>query len=131
MNDREDRIVMAILAALKTLDGYLVPEPVLHAEVNLRVVPNALLSEFGEALRIAESRRWIGAVRGGVLDSHYIGEIMIIAYNAAEYPIPLKAGNKVAHLKTREATPPITWELVESLQPTERGADGFGSTGIS
>ncbi len=63
MNDRDDRIVMAILAALKTLDGYLVPEPVLHAEVNLRVVPNALLSEFGEALRTAESRRWIGAVR--------------------------------------------------------------------
>ena len=54
---------MAVLSTLKALDGYLVPEPVLHAEVNLRVVPNARLSEFAQALRAAESRLWIGAVR--------------------------------------------------------------------
>ena len=63
MNEREEMIVLAVLKSLKTLEGYSVPEAVLHAEVNLRVIPNARLSEFDQALKLAETKRWILSVR--------------------------------------------------------------------
>ena len=65
--NRQHKIVKAILEALYNQDGNTVPELVLHAEVNLRVTPNTLLSEFESGLREGESLGWILGVRTKLL----------------------------------------------------------------
>lgn len=68
---------------------------------------------------------------GGVIDSGYVGEIGVILFNAT--PIDLyntvfiKKGQKIAQiifLKYNTAE----FVEVESLEQTERGSNGFGST---
>lgn len=65
----------------------------------------------------------------GLIDSHYRGEIKLIAINLdpAE-PITLKRGEKVAQLVIQ---PVVRAEIVEAdeLDETVRGDGGFGSTG--
>lgn len=66
----------------------------------------------------------------GLIDSHYRGEIKIIAINLdPESEISLARGDKIAQLVVQ---PIARVELVEvdSLDETVRGEDGFGSTGV-
>ena len=64
----------------------------------------------------------------GVIDSGYTGSIVVKLYNhGSQYRI-LEAGDKIIQLVIM---PIITPELdpVNELEDTERGNDGFGSTG--
>jgi dUTP pyrophosphatase len=66
----------------------------------------------------------------GLIDSHYRGEIKIIAINLLrETPIEIRRGDKIAQLVIQRVS---TCELVEvdELDDTARGEGGFGSTGI-
>ena len=66
----------------------------------------------------------------GLIDSHYRGEIKVIAVNLdASAPITISRGDKVAQLVVQ---PVATVELaeVDLLDSTERGEGGFGSTGV-
>lgn len=64
----------------------------------------------------------------GVIDSDYRGEIMIFMYNYGNDPQVIKNGDRVAQLVIQ---PYERCELVqvESLDETDRGESGFGSTG--
>jgi hypothetical protein len=62
MKQRDQKIVKAILEALDLVDGQLT-ETILHAEVNLRVTPNALLAEFENALKYCDTKKWVIGVR--------------------------------------------------------------------
>jgi dUTP pyrophosphatase len=65
----------------------------------------------------------------GLIDAGYRGEVRVLLLNtdpAAEYAI--SAGDRVAQLVlTRIETPSIV--EVDSLEPSDRGAGGFGSSG--
>jgi dUTP pyrophosphatase len=66
----------------------------------------------------------------GLIDSHYRGEIRIIAINLdPSNAIEIHRGDKIAQLVIQ---PVATAELVEvdELDETVRGEGGFGSTGI-
>ena len=66
----------------------------------------------------------------GLIDSHYRGEIKVIAVNLdASAPITISRGDKIAQLVVQ---PVATVELaeVDVLDATERGESGFGSTGV-
>ena len=66
----------------------------------------------------------------GLIDSHYRGEIRVIAVNLdRERSIEIRRGDKIAQLVVQ---PIIRCELVEAdeLAPTVRGEGGFGSTGV-
>ena len=63
MTEREFKIARAILTALHNLDGGQTSEPLLHAEVNLRVTPCATKAEFDDALRLCDSRGWCVGVQ--------------------------------------------------------------------
>ena len=66
----------------------------------------------------------------GLIDSHYRGEIKIIAINMdANMAIEITRGEKIAQLVIQRVE---RVELVEvaSLDETVRGEGGFGSTGI-
>ena len=59
------------------------------------------------------------------IDAGYRGEIHAILYNTNDYPVEIKAGQKIGQIVIR---PVIYAEFVETLCD-ERGDHGFGSTG--
>lgn len=69
-----------------------------------------------------------GITSEGVIDVGYTGSIVVKLYNNSGYDYTVNAGDKISQLVIMPIlTPPL--ELVESLDETERGAGGFGSTG--
>ena len=69
-----------------------------------------------------------GLTAEGVIDSGYTGSIVVKLYNHKSLEYRFKAGDKIAQLVL---LPIITPELeqVDSLEETERGSNGFGSSG--
>ena len=66
----------------------------------------------------------------GLIDSHYRGEIKVIAINLdPREPIRIKKGDRIAQLVVQEV-PVIKLIEVEELDSTDRGAGGFGSSGV-
>ena len=69
-----------------------------------------------------------GIVTDGTIDSHYTGPIKVCLFNNGGGKYEVKAGDKIAQLVIVPcAIPPL--ELVDSLDDTDRGNAGFGSTG--
>jgi dUTP pyrophosphatase len=64
----------------------------------------------------------------GVIDCDYRGVIKVLAYNYKKGSIHIDAGQRIAQLVFIKI-PPITLNLVASLDETVRGSGGFGSTG--
>jgi dUTP pyrophosphatase len=66
----------------------------------------------------------------GLIDAGYRGELRVLLLNTdREQPITLSAGSRIAQLVViAPALPPVV-EVAE-LSGSERGAGGFGSTGI-
>ncbi|MEP6635479.1 MAG: dUTP diphosphatase [Acidobacteriota bacterium] len=68
-------------------------------------------------------------VLAGVIDADYRGEIICLLYNTAAESVVLSAGTKVCQLIIEQIiTPEAAW--AEELEETQRGASGFGSTGL-
>ena len=64
----------------------------------------------------------------GTVDSGYTGSIVVKLFNHGNCALPILRGQKIAQLVIQPiATPEL--ELVDSLEDTERGDGGFGSTG--
>ena len=64
----------------------------------------------------------------GLIDEGYTGEIMVKLHNHGSTSYRVEAGDKISQL----IVVPVLYESVEicdSLTETERGSDGFGSTG--
>ena len=81
------------------------------------------------------ARSSLGVKRGlapankvGVIDSDYRGEFLIFLYNQSDMPQTVEPEERVAQL----VIVPVkreTFEEVSSLEDTDRGQGGFGSTG--
>ena len=69
-----------------------------------------------------------GLTTDGVIDAHYTGSIKVKLYNSLNTPHHFKAGDKIAQLVIVPCLLPEL-ELVDSLEETDRGNNGFGSTG--
>lgn len=65
----------------------------------------------------------------GVIDSGYTGEIKVPLFNASPRVFELPASARIAQLVILPCELP-TFRRVESLEETERGEGGFGSTGV-
>lgn len=74
-------------------------------------------------------------VVAGVVDTSYVGEIIVAMYNPrhTEYQTPLtfEAGTRIAQMLIMPVIP-VDIEEVEQVDVTvtERGSNGFGSTGV-
>jgi dUTP pyrophosphatase len=66
---------------------------------------------------------------GGVIDSGYRGELIIIVTNHHSAPLTIEAGEKVAQMVIQKVEQPELVE-VEELDQTSRSTGGFGSTGL-
>lgn len=65
----------------------------------------------------------------GTVDADYRGEIRVILVNLSGEPFTVEAGERIAQLVVARHEQ-VEWEPVEELGTTERGAGGFGSTGL-
>lgn len=67
----------------------------------------------------------------GLIDSNYRGEIgAIVANMDAREPFEIKRGDRIAQLMIVAVEQPA-FEVVDELSETDRGAGGFGSSGVS
>lgn len=69
-----------------------------------------------------------GIKTDGTIDAHYTGPIKVCLFNHGGSKYEVKAGDKIAQLVIVPCLLPEL-ELVDSLEETDRGENGFGSTG--
>lgn len=65
---------------------------------------------------------------GGVIDAGYRGELRVMLWNISKRTHTLEHGDRIAQLLIVPIATPAPVE-VDALDATERGTDGFGSTG--
>ena len=64
----------------------------------------------------------------GVIDSGYTGSIVVKLYNDSDTDYEVQSGDKISQLVILPIAMPDL-ELVDSFEQTERGDNGFGSSG--
>jgi len=66
----------------------------------------------------------------GTIDSDYRGEIRVPLINHSREPFVIARGERIAQMVIAPVVQ-VDWVLVDSLDETARGTQGFGSTGRS
>lgn len=64
----------------------------------------------------------------GTIDSDYRGELKVILINHGQEAFTIARGERIGQMLLAPVTR-LVWEQVGSLDETDRGAGGFGSTG--
>ena len=65
----------------------------------------------------------------GTIDADYRGEVRVILVNLSSDPFTIVPGERIAQMVFARHEQ-VEWEEVETLEESERGAGGFGSTGV-
>ena len=111
-------------------------EPVVLAPGARAMVPTGLSVAIPQGYEIqVRPRSGLAAKHGltclntpGTIDSDYRGEIKVILVNLGQEAFTIQRGERIAQLVLAPVTR-LAWQAVDSLDETERGAGGFGSTG--
>ena len=64
----------------------------------------------------------------GTIDADYRGEMHAILLNNSDEPFVIEPGMRVAQMVVAKHET-VQWQQVDELDETDRGANGFGSTG--
>jgi dUTP pyrophosphatase len=64
----------------------------------------------------------------GTIDADYRGEIKVILINLGSEPFEIRRGDRIAQMVVARVSA-VSFSERETLDDTERGAGGFGSTG--
>ena len=65
----------------------------------------------------------------GTIDADYRGEIMVLLVNLSDTPFVVNDGERIAQMVIARHEQ-ASFETVDTLEETERGAGGYGHTGI-
>ena len=65
----------------------------------------------------------------GTIDADYRGEVCVILINLADQPFLINDGERIAQMVIARHEQ-AEWEQVDVLDETERGAGGFGHSGV-
>ena len=115
----------------------LVEENVLLKKGQRTIIPTGLFFEIPQGYEIqVRPRSGLAAKNGvtvlntpGTIDSDYRGELKVILINLGDEDFEIKSGDRIAQI----IVAPVTignFIQCESISETERGAGGFGSTGV-
>ena len=77
---------------------------------------------------MATKRGLAPANKVGVIDSDYRGEIIVALHNHGSIPQTISHGERIAQMVITPVLTPA-YVISETLDDTDRGAGGFGSTG--
>ncbi|MEK6508140.1 dUTP diphosphatase [Myroides sp. C4067] len=112
-------------------------KPITLNSLERAIVPTGLFIELPEGYEAQiRPRSGLAAKRGitllnspGTIDADYRGEIGIILVNLSKEPFVIENGERIAQMVIAKYEQ-IQWQPVEVLTDTDRGAGGFGSTGV-
>jgi dUTP pyrophosphatase len=112
-------------------------EPVTLQPLERRLMPTGLYMELPQGYEAQiRPRSGLAIKRGltlintpGTIDSDYRGEIMVPLVNLSGEPQTINDGERIAQMVIAKYEQ-IRWEVVTELESTERGAGGFGHSGI-
>ena len=65
----------------------------------------------------------------GTIDADYRGEIKVILVNLSKEKFVINPGERIAQMVVARYEK-VEWDEVETLDETQRGSGGFGSTGV-
>lgn len=112
-------------------------EAITIAPLERVMVPTGLYFQIPEGYEIqVRPRSGLAAKHGitvintpGTIDPDYRGELKVLLVNLSNEPFTLQPGERVAQLVFARYER-LAWEEAVELEATERGAGGFGSTGL-
>ncbi len=115
-----------------------VEEPLVIAPGQTVLVPTGIAIELPEGFEAQvrprsglAAKHQIGILNApGTIDSDYRGEVKVILTNFGNEPFTVRRGDRIAQMIVSRYVR-VTWESVESLNNSARGAGGFGHTGIN
>lgn len=115
-----------------------IDEPVLIEPQKIAVIPTGIAVELESADQVAliYARSGLAIKHGiapancvGVVDSDYRGEVCVGLVNQTDEPFTVQPQDRIAQMVIAPVELPRI-EVVDELGGTERGAGGFGSTGM-
>ena len=100
------------------------------------LVPTGLFIELSEGLEAQVRPRSGLALKQGItclnspgtIDADYRGEIKVILINLSSDIQTINNGDRIAQIVIQKVEQ-INWQLVQKINETDRGTNGFGSTG--
>jgi dUTP pyrophosphatase len=112
-------------------------EPVLLAKGERKLIPTGLAIQLPSGYEAQIRPRSGLAIKSGVtvlntpgtIDADYRGEIMVILINLSDQDFQIERGMRIAQMIIAPFTQ-AQLKLVDSLESSERGDRGFGSTGV-
>lgn len=112
-------------------------EPITLQPLGRCIVPTGLYLEIPAGYEAqVRPRSGLAAKKGitvlnapGTVDADYRGEVGVILVNLSDTPFVIEPGERVAQMVFARHEQ-VEWEAVETLEASERGAGGFGSTGV-
>ncbi len=114
------------------------PEPVVLKPLMRAIVPTGLFIELPEGYEAQirprsglAAKKGIGLVNSpGTIDADYRGEIGVIVVNLSNEDFTIENGERIAQMVIAKHEV-ASWQEVESLNESDRGSGGFGSTGTA
>jgi len=111
-------------------------EPIILEPGKRAMVPTGLSVAIPEGFEIQmRPRSGLAAKHGltclnspGTIDSDYRGELKVILINHGHEAFTISRGERIGQMVLAPVTR-LVWNEVDSLDETERGTGGFGSTG--
>lgn len=111
-------------------------EPITLKSLERKLIPTGLKVSIPEGYEIQVRPRSGMALKHGItmlntpgtVDSDYRGDIGLIVANLSDKDYTIQPNERLGQLVLNKVEQ-IEWEVVETLDVTERGAGGFGSTG--
>lgn len=113
-----------------------ITEEIVLPSLGRTIVPTGLFLEIPAGYEAqVRPRSGLAAKKGitvlnapGTVDSDYRGEVGVILVNLSSEPFTIVPGERVAQMVFARHEQ-VEWEEVDTLEESERGAGGFGSTG--
>jgi len=111
-------------------------EPVTLEPLKRAMIPTGLFLEIPAGYEVqVRPRSGLAAKKGitvlnapGTVDSDYRGEVCVILVNLSSEPFVIENGERIAQLVLARHQV-IDWVECETLEASDRGEGGFGSTG--
>ncbi|MCC8095462.1 MAG: dUTP diphosphatase [Tannerellaceae bacterium] len=111
-------------------------EPVVLQPLERKLIPTGLYISLPEGYEAQMRPRSGLALKHGIsllntpgtIDADYRGEIGVILVNLSSEPFTVKDGERICQMVITTHSQ-VSWQPVEVLDKTERGAGGFGHTG--
>lgn len=112
-------------------------EPIVLEPLGRAMVPTGLYLEIPAGYEVqVRPRSGLAAKKGvtvlnapGTIDADYRGEVCVILVNLSSEPFVIEKGERIAQLVLARHEV-MEWEETDNLAESERGAGGFGSTGV-